>query len=74
MTPLVYTKREVRVMFDVSNRALERWVKQGRFPAPILPGRWDRQQLDQWRSDKLRHFASLSEPTPKNYRQDDLRL
>lgn len=74
MTPLVYTKREVRVMFDVSSRALERWVKQGRFPKPILPGRWDRQEIDQWRSGKLRHLTSLGDIITGAYRQDDLRL
>lgn len=74
MTPLVYTKREVRTMFQTSDRSLERWVKQGRFPAPILPGRWDKQQVDQWRSVKLRHFASLSDTPLENPGREELRL
>lgn len=67
LTPIVFTKRQIREMFQVSDRALERWVKNGRFPKPILPGRWDRSVI-------LRHFAPSSDTAQENIRQGDLRL
>lgn len=66
---LVYTKRDIKRMFDVGDKTLYRWVKSGRFPAPILPGRWDRATVD-----SFGHFRTSSVSTPEINRHDDIRL
>lgn len=42
----VYTTIELRKMFDVSARTLRRWVQDGKIPAPVVRGRWEKAAID----------------------------
>ncbi len=46
MEQVIFTKRDLRRMFDASSRTIERWVASGRLPKPILPGRWLREDVE----------------------------
>lgn len=74
MPQLVYMTREIKAMFDVSERTLRRWVKEGRFPAPILPGRWDCEQIARWRTDISGQKRTSGDTRLKNNRHEEIRL
>ncbi len=52
--PLLLTKARVALLLDISERSLERWVQEGRFPAPISTGgdkrtiRWRKADVLDW--------------------------
>ena len=50
------TRKEVEKLFKVSPATIYRWVKEGKFPAPIHFGanmvRWEASQIAAWIMDK----------------------
>lgn len=50
------TKDDVAKMFQVRNRTIEKWVKDGKFPRPLKIGRyvwWDENELMVWVKNEL---------------------
>ena len=50
------TKDDVAKMFQVRNRTIEKWVKDGKFPRPLKIGRyvwWDENELMAWVKNEL---------------------
>ena len=50
------TKDDVAKLFQVRNRTIEKWVKDGKFPRPLKIGRyvwWDESELLAWVKGEL---------------------
>lgn len=50
------TKDEVAKLFNVRNRTIETWVRNGKFPRPLKIGRhiwWDEEVLMAWVKNEL---------------------
>ena len=43
--PELLTTKELLRLLKVTSRSLRRWVADGRFPQPIFPGRWRRDDV-----------------------------
>jgi hypothetical protein len=46
--PDVLKKRHIAILIDKSERTVERLVRSGQLPAPLIPGRWSRVVIERW--------------------------
>ncbi len=59
--PLLLTKPRVALLVDVSERTIERWVQEGRFPTPVRTGE-DRRTV-RWRKADVLAWLEQLQPT-----------
>lgn len=59
----VYTKLQLRQLFDCSNSTIDRWVKDKTIPPPFVRGRWRRAEIDQILWCTNHHLAPLTTTT-----------
>ena len=62
--PGVYTRREMRSLFDVGNSTLSRWVQSGVIPKPFIRGRWRKSEIDQILMPTCAHLEPNAESGP----------
>ncbi|GAB3630345.1 hypothetical protein PTE30175_03583 [Pandoraea terrae] len=56
--PEILVKTDVLVLLGISERLLENWVRDGKFPRPVRLGKrvvWHRDAVDQWKRLTFAH-------------------